>query len=189
MELYSIQISQEQFEEVHEIIVTCGKHMKEQYGFTHWFPPDPIEEMYKHAQEKEVYAVKQKEQKQMIGTFTLDIHSKHGQYDTLWHHPEHKALYVSKLAILPDYQGKGIGPWCMKEIERIATNTYCSAVRLDALLENTQLLKFYHCKLGYEIRECITEQDAYQDNMEWKLIVFEKVLSISGRNNNEHRVY
>ncbi len=176
MKLHSTKISQDQIEEMYGIIVACGKYMQKQYGLTHWYPPNPVEEIFQPSLGKEIYAVKQEGNPQTIGTFTIDMSTKLNQLSKLTKHPESKILYISKLAILPEYQGKGIGTWCMKSIEQIAMIKGCSTIRLDAFLENTQLLKFYHCKLGYDIKGYTTEQD--EDDIRWKLIIFEKSITI-----------
>ena len=41
-------------------------------------------------------------------------------------------MYVNWRAVLPELQGQGIGTWCMHEIELVAQQEGCQAIRLDA---------------------------------------------------------
>jgi hypothetical protein len=79
-------------------------------------------------------------------------------------------------SFLPEEQGKGIGCWCMKEIERLAKLKGVSAIRFDALIKHKLLIKFYHCKLNYDICGMIEKNDPWQDNKKWELLVFEKLI-------------
>ena len=64
----------------------------------------------------------------------------------------------------------------MHEVEQLAEEMGCQAIRFDALLENTKLISFYHCKFNYEIRDIVREKDPFQDNLVWNTVVFEKIL-------------
>jgi GNAT superfamily N-acetyltransferase len=60
--------------------------------------------------------------------------------------------------VLPEYQGRGIGTWCMRRVERLARGAGCVAVRLDAYERYAELLRFYE-KLGYRRKGTIYWKD------------------------------
>lgn len=61
-------------------------------------------------------------------------------------HPEEKRAKVSALAVLPEYQGRGIAQWALKEIERIHSDI--PNWFLDTILEEPGNCHLYE-KLGY----------------------------------------
>jgi GNAT superfamily N-acetyltransferase len=155
-----------EIEPVYEILKLCGGDMKSKLGLTHWHPPYPIQLLRRDAEHRSVYTVSGDDQ--IIATFTIDTRPLEYYYPALWKTPEHRAMYVSHLAVLPQLQGKGIGSWCMNEIENIAAESGCRAVRLDAYEKYKQLLQFYD-KLGYERRAIVKFQGL-------NLVCFEKII-------------
>jgi len=161
-----LRIGPGEIKPVYEILKLCGQDMKSKLGLTHWYPPYPIRLFRKDAEERSVYTVT--EEDQIIATFTIDTRPLEYYYPTLWRYPEHKAMYVSHLSVLPKLQGKGIGSWCMNEIENLAIDLSCRAVRLDAYEKYEQLLQFYD-KLGYKRRKIVKFQGL-------NLVCFEKII-------------
>jgi GNAT superfamily N-acetyltransferase len=152
MDLRFTRLASEEIEPAHEILRLCGLDMQERLGLSHWVPPYDLEAMRRSAVERQVYAVWQAEQ--IIATFTLGseipafyVKSMPAIWQ-LWNTPELRALYVNRLAILPAYQGQGLGRWCMQTIERLGSERGCAAVRLDAYGKHAGLQTFY-TKLGY----------------------------------------
>jgi GNAT superfamily N-acetyltransferase len=119
------------------------------------------------ASEGSVYGVS--DTGQSIATFTISEQPLVYYNTRLWKHPEHRAVYVSHLAVLPKFQGRGIGKWCMKTIEEMAHGWGCETVRLDAYEKYEKLLEFYD-DLGYERREVISYKDL-------RLVCFEKIIN------------
>lgn len=56
---------------------------------------------------------------------------------------------VSSLAVLPNFQGRGIGKKLMEAIELWAKETGAQAIRLSSQVKRTDAHRFYQ-KLGYE---------------------------------------
>jgi ribosomal protein S18 acetylase RimI-like enzyme len=165
-------VENKQIDEAYNIIEECGKNMAERLGLNHWNPPDITPEiMCEYAREKRVYGVKIENKEKIIATFIVE---QIPQYDK--NHIGNSILYFSKLAVLCEYQGQGIGTYCVKEIEKLARQNNCKAVRCDALMEHKRLIKTYHCNLNYDIVDIITKISKRQKNQEWKLVLFEKVL-------------
>jgi GNAT superfamily N-acetyltransferase len=150
-ELHCQQMSPGEVEQVHDMLRLCGLDMQERLGLSHWVPPYPLEALLRSAQERQVYAVFL--EGHMVATFTIgtQIPPYYREIPALWERwglSPTRALYVNRLAVLPALQGKGIGRWCMRRIERLALAQGCEVIQLDAYGKHLELLTFY-TKLGY----------------------------------------
>jgi len=108
-------------EEAHEVITRCSDHLKENFDLgEYWDPPYPLGLLRRDTEEREVYAARLEDN--MVATFTLDTEPPAyfdlDDYMAKWENPEAEAIYVFRLAVLPQLQGRGIGTWCMEWIER-----------------------------------------------------------------------
>ena len=65
-----------------------------------------------------------------------------------WLTPSNKSLYVHRLAVHPDYQGKGLGRMLMDFAEAKAEDEGYLSVRLDTYTGNPGNMRLYE-KLGY----------------------------------------
>ena len=160
---------------LHQILVACGLDVKDRFGLSHWMPPNyPLEQMLHDAMEQEVYAVTVGDN--LVGTFTLEMmttvslsYIKYGKI--IWQILDVPAVYVHKLAILPSWQGKGLGTWCMQVIEKLTIERGYCAIRLDGMKTHPKLLSFYKSRGYQQVGELIYNSDVWVD-----AIVFEKVL-------------
>jgi len=135
---------------VQMLLAICGRHMATAHGFDNWRKPYPLDRLRADARERAVYAVY--EQETLVATFTLADRPVQPYDDpSIWARPDDPAIYVNRLAVSPGAQGRGIGAWCMRWIERKTARSARRAVRLDALAANQRLLDFYFA-LGYEER-------------------------------------
>jgi GNAT superfamily N-acetyltransferase len=169
-----IRYEADQVHILHEIISECGEDLKRRFGLIHWSPPYPIEYMRRNACELNVYGIHQHNEhgEQVIGTFTVGQHG--WTYDErLWASPQHRALYLGKLAIRPMYQRQGLGKWSVRKVEEFAQAWNCQAVRFDAIAQHTQLIQFYQ-SLGYHVRG--TRPIVDWRGLEWEIVYLEKVL-------------
>ena len=155
MNLHRRQVGPDEVEALHEILSKCGQDMKVRLGLGHWDPPYPLELMRKSAEERRVYAVYNNDEL-LVATFTVGTQPP-TYYRTIpgvweaWDASGEPALYANRLAVLPEFQGQGIGTWCMHEYERMACAQGCQAIRLDAYDKHLRLLAWYE-KLGYHWR-------------------------------------
>jgi len=177
---YSEQIciqraSTDDIQSLHQILIACGLDLNKRFGLSHWIPPNyPLEQMIQDGMENEVYAVIINGD--LVGTFTLEIttivpysYAKYGKI--VWQISNIMAVYVHKLAILPTWQGKGLGSKCIQAIEKLAIDRSCYSVRLDGVKTHSNLLSFYKNR-GYQpVGELTYNSDVWVD-----AIVFEKVL-------------
>lgn len=143
-------------EQLHEIIRQCGQDMKQRLGLRHWVPPYPLTDLRQDAVERAVYAVRA--DGRAVATFTVGTSVPRRNWDGLrsvapgtWIDLDARALYLNRLAVLPELQGTGIGRCCLDTIEGLAREAACATVRLDACAANAGLLQFYH-RAGYERR-------------------------------------
>lgn len=148
------KVGPDEVEDLHEILRKCGQDMKVHLGLGHWDPPYPLELMRKSAEERNVFAVLN--DGRLVATFTVGTEAP-SYYRTIpgvweaWDPSGEPALYANRLAVLPEFQGQGIGTWCMHECERMARAEGCGAIRLDAYDKHLRLLAWYE-KLGYHWR-------------------------------------
>jgi GNAT superfamily N-acetyltransferase len=142
--------------DLHEILRKCGQDLKARFGLGHWDPPYPLHLLRRDARERSVYAVL--DGPQTVATFTTGA-EPYPYYDmSLWTAPTAKATYVGHLAVLPHLQGNGIGTWCMRAIERLATDEGSEAVRLDVYRMHVTALEFF-ARLGYSPRGFVPFRD------------------------------
>jgi len=161
-----IQISEGGFEIAYEIIVDCGKDMKEKQGLGHWYPPEPKEKLFYEFAHNQVYLVKNHDNGHFVGTFTIEFRKDGGS----------SALIVSKLAVLPSYQNKGIGTLCMERAFKIASRNNFYSIILDVYIKNSKALRFYLCKLDYRMISTKNVIDSHDPSKQWALVTLEKEL-------------
>lgn len=151
---------------LHTLLTDCGKTMHETFNLMHWYPFMDLEKFETLMRDKNLYGVYQNTF--AIATFNLSSNPRDYYFDKLWSNPGEKAFYLGQLGIQPLLQGQGIGKWCMHQIEGLASEAGCKAIRFDGLTQHPWLKEFYE-KLGY--RFCGTVKPA-----QWELSCFEKVL-------------
>ena len=173
MQLQAWKVGPDAVVELHAILRACGLDMKARLGLGHWDPPYPLHLLQRDVREKDVYAVADTERgERPLATFTLATQPP-SYYDdaTLWADPVAHAAYLTRLAVLPAEQGRGIGRWCMARAEALARERGCAYLRLDVHGAHTGLARF-HERLGYEPRGTV----AMRSPDEPVLLCFEKRL-------------
>lgn len=148
----------DEIEPLQEIVRLCGDDIGARFGLTFWSPPPPIELMRRHASEKAVYAVKDGDE--AVATFTLGLSGWPEQSAAFWADADHRAAYLSRLAVRPDRQRQGLGRWCLAEAERLARAQDCRAIRLDAIRAFAPSAALYR-RLGYAERGVIVWTNWY----------------------------
>ncbi len=170
MNLKIKKASVEDAEIIHQILFLCGKHLEIYLNLTHWSPPYPLESIKNNILEREVYLVYQDDE--VIATFTLGTIPLVNYDITRWKVSANKAMYLNRLAILPKFQGKSLGNWCMEKIEEIVRQANCQVLRFDAI-DHEKLLNFY-IKLGYQKLGLWQLKDTR--GVLWDVVLFEKAL-------------
>jgi GNAT superfamily N-acetyltransferase len=151
----------------HRILAECGLDLEMRFGLSHWVPAYPLHLLHEQAAQGHVYEVTARD-KGVIATFTLSREAPPYYGAIQWSPDGEPGVYVSRLAVMPAYQGLGVGRSCLQWIESDAAAGEARSVRLDAYTRHEELLRFYR-NLSY------TERGKY----EWRehpLTCFEKVL-------------
>ena len=167
MELLLKKSTEKEIILLHEILVACGKEMYDRFNLTHWHPFMDLETFKKVMKDKDLYGVYQNQT--AIATFNISTQSRDYYHEELWSNPGEKALYLGQLAINPALQKKGIGKWCMQQVERMAFKMGCKAIRFDALDSHPWLKAFYK-NLDYSPCGIVTPN-------KWDLACFEKIIN------------
>jgi len=128
-------------EPLHAILRACSADLRDRRGLRFWDPPYPLERLRQDAAERAVYGVRLGGT--IVATFTVGTVPPLPYDPAAWFEPAARALYVSRLAVLPKHQGQGIGSACLAAIERLARDASCAAVRCDAFAGDPLLLRFY----------------------------------------------
>ncbi len=123
--------------------------MQARFGFSPWVPALPIEKLFLYAHAGELFTITDD---MIVGTFALAPHSFGIDYpQSLLIDSSASALYISKLAIRPDQQGRGIGSSVLEFAAAQAIERGIGFIRLDALTAHTALERFY-CEAGFSVR-------------------------------------
>lgn len=167
------QASPEEAGPLHQIIKRCGEDLFQRFGLCHWHPVFPVEALRKDAMEKAVHSVHR--DGLLAGVFTTSASGWEYPHD-IWEHPGDRALYLSNLAIAPEWQNQGLGKWCVEKAAQFAQESGCATVRLHALTDHARLLRFFQ-NLGYGARGNLWMKDWRGVSRE--ITVFEKVIALS----------
>ena len=130
-----------QLNKVRYILHLAGKDMSAKYGLNHWnnsFFKDCII-IILCCLKNEIYIVRNQENV-IVATFQI--------------HLINEDLCFEKLATHPLLLGKGIGSFCINEIETIAKNKKCKNVICEVFDKSQHAIDFYQNK-GYSIYDTI----------------------------------
>jgi len=135
-------------EALHAILVECGFDMRDRLGLAHWVPAYPRQLFEEQAKEGEVYWIGVRENDNPVATFTASQEAPAYLNPSLWDSGGEPSFYLTRLAVLPRFQRRGIGRACIGAVERLALERDCRSVRLDAAEQHARLLNWY-VKLDY----------------------------------------
>ena len=122
--------------QVENILFKCGKNMAEEQNLHHW-----DNSHIKNAVIVCLCALKNKiylvfDDVTPIATYQTKVIGDNFRFQ--------------KLATTPDFSGRGIGSFCMREIERQASNSGCKSVCCEVYDKSTHAINFYKHK-GYVV--------------------------------------
>ena len=156
-------------EVLHAILVECGFDMRDRLGLPHWVPAYPRHLFEEQVTKGEVYSVEERRSGNTVATFSASSEAPPYLDLSLWNTGGEPCLYLTRLAVLPRLQRRGIGRVCVAAAERFALEHDCRSIRLDAAERHSELLGWY-LKLGY--RE-VCRYEAFGNQM----VGFEKLVS------------
>ncbi|EKN67600.1 GCN5-like N-acetyltransferase [Neobacillus bataviensis LMG 21833] len=92
--------------------------------------------------------------KKIIGAVVVDTNESKKYQELKWEDEVGKSLLIHRLAVHPDYQGKGYGKQLLQFAEDYARGNGFSSIRLDVFSLNTGAVKMYE-RAGYQERGMI----------------------------------
>ncbi len=136
--------------EILHITRACARHMIER-GILQWNNSYPNEAQLITDQQRDELFVLIHSWK-LIGCIVITS-IKDPEYESVdWLTPDHKNLYIHRLAVHPDYQGMGFARQLMDYAEQLARTREINSIRLDTFSQNSRNQKFYeqrgYTKLG-----------------------------------------
>lgn len=120
---------------IYNNIKLCADDMAKQ-GLVHWIPYYELKKIEEDIIKKEVYLVKINNS--VVGNFIVTYNENEN------------VIYLGKLAIAPQYSGKGIGSKCLSYVEEYAKRKNAKSINLDVYEKSVSAIRFYK-KNGYKI--------------------------------------
>ena len=166
-------------ESIYVLIAECGRELAAS-GFDNWTPPPVSVETLRESAARDVVLVASsaatgRTRDELFGTITLadrpahpfDVQCREG--DVKWNAPpDALAWYMSRLAVRPGWQQRGIGLELLTVAEGYARKHGVAALRLDALAANERLTRWYR-RIGYV--RC-----GHRTHSGWEFDVLERLL-------------
>ena len=126
-----------------DILYACGRDMAKRYALHHWDNSriKTLAIVFYCAIKNKMFLVY--EDKTPVATFQV---RKNG--DT---------LLFQKLATLPQYEGRGIGSFCINEIETMGRDLKCTDIDCEVYSESKRAIQFYEHKgyCRYDVRKTL----------------------------------
>ena len=167
----SLQLATEdQYNAVCSIMALAGEHMHRVLDLSHWHPFPSSENFVSHLDGKEVFGVYDNEL--LVGTFNISTQPEPYYLEDMseyWSRLDMPTMYFSAFALLPSHQQKGVGSWCMQEMDKMIQERGFNQVRFDAVNTHPKLKGFYR-KNGYQERGVLDLGRA-------QVMCFEKIFS------------
>lgn len=124
----------------------CRRHM-ESHNIYQWTTEYPSKKNFENDIHRgELYVLKQ--EGQLIGSITITPLMDEVYEAVQWLTPNHRNLYVHRLAVHPKHQGKGFAQRLMDFAEGHAKSNHYVSLRLDTFSQNRRNQKFYEAR-GY----------------------------------------
>lgn len=136
--------------EIMDIIASCTRHMESQ-GIFQWDETYPDAEIIKEDIENgHSYVIKDKGRCIAYVAINEVFEPEVPVYRQVsWSSDSEKALYIHRLCVHPEYQGRGIAKSMLSFTEETAAKNGYPSIRLEAFSANKTALKMYE-KAGYK---------------------------------------
>ena len=139
-----------------QITEACSRHMIAN-GIFQWNAHYPdVAVLTKDVTDETVYVYLEEER--IIGCVMFSMTMDDFYEEIPWLTPNTKQLYVHRLAVNPDHQGKGIARRLMDFGEKMASDLQCLSVRLDTFSQNPRNNRFYRARNYQQVGEVFFEQ-------------------------------
>ena len=129
------------------ITKTCARHMinKQIYQWNEHYPNKKAFE--NDVIRKELVVIETNSE--LIGCITVSTFMDDEYVPVSWLTPNENNLYVHRLAVHPEFQGKGFAQKLMDYAENYAKTNSFASIRLDTFSKNERNQKFYEVR-GYQ---------------------------------------
>jgi ribosomal protein S18 acetylase RimI-like enzyme len=136
----------EDLNEIMSIFELCKAEMKKT-GLQQWIDEEPgKKEIEGSISKKELFITRSGGR--IVACFVLNSVEEPHLGEIKWKFEDANPLYIHRLAVLPEMQGKGIAKEMMSFAERYGKERGCKSIRLDTYGEN-KLSNALYKKLGY----------------------------------------
>ncbi len=133
--------------EILGLTTACAKQM-EKTGVFQWNEEYPSREAFeKDISRKELFVLKSGNT--LIGCITITTYMDEEYFPVKWLTPNENNIYIHRLAVEPEYQGKAYARMLMNFAENYARNNKYISIRLDTFSQNKRNQKFYEQR-GYQ---------------------------------------
>ena len=163
--------SKQDLDQLFSVVKSCAKNLIEQ-GIFQWSENYPTKEILSSdIAFKQIWKIEN--ETGIVGSIVL-TEIEDPEYEPVkWLTNNQKNLYIHRLAIHPDFQGKGFAQKLMDFAEKFAVKNNYDSVRLDTFSKNKRNQKFY------EKRNYIKLESIYFPNQsEFPFYCYEKVLNV-----------
>ena len=135
-----------------ELVKACAKHM-EKKGIFQWNEIYPSRAAFeKDISRKELFVLKS--ENNIIGCITITPLMDEEYIPVKWLTPNKNIIYIHRLAVQPEYHGKGHAQQLMHFAENYARDKRYISIRLDTFGQNKRNQRFYKQR-GYKKLEKI----------------------------------
>jgi len=129
------------------ITKACARHMVSKHIFQ-WNENYPNRATFEtDVKRDELYVLSIKNE--IIGCITISIIIDNEYLPIRWLTPNKNNIYIHRLAIHPNYQGKGYAQLLMNYAETFSIENNYTSIRLDTFSQNLRNQKFYELR-GYQ---------------------------------------
>lgn len=154
----------------HGILMETGQQIYRQFRLDFWAPAPSVASIKRQAEKKIVCLIEIGGE--LAGTLTMGDHGWVSGSERFWQ--DDHGLYVSRFALLPCFQGYGIGSQVMLQIEKMAVKSNFTSIRLEVHEQFQPSIHFY-MNLNYQfVGEC---DRVNRFGKEYRLVLFEKLLN------------
>lgn len=133
--------------DIMNITAACSAHMINN-GIYQWNESYPSKKKFVSDLERNELFVLETEN-QVLGVVVISTLMDEEYVPIKWSSPDNTAIYIHRLAVHPDHQGKGYAQQLMQFAEEHAKNNGFDSVRLDTFSQNQRNQKFYEAR-GYK---------------------------------------
>jgi len=171
MKMVIKKASEQDLEQLLAVVKSCGQNLIEQ-GIFQWNEKYPSKEvLLEDIELQELW--KLEHGISIVGLIVLTENEDAEYQQVKWLTKNQKHLYIHRLAVHPDFQGKGYAQKLMDFAESFATENNYNSIRLDTFSQNKRNQQFY------EKRNYIKLESIYFPNQsEFPFYCYEKILNI-----------